>query len=203
MIFHPKPTLCYKKILCHVIILHLYHLGTMFDFVAKQMGVPKGQFSLAWPRSVWFSIMCIGFDGHPLFLPTVYSLWNMLCHQLNPRHRRRLRTHIQPTCHFVQDADSVLCACVRVCAVCTSAAFDILVHQLDFQEGDASVSVLKGAHHEKKAADLTVCLLFSAFCVTWMFLRVCVGGGEWVPAHPAGGVQVSSKVCLVTAAAHD
>lgn len=44
---------------------------------------------------------------------------------------------------------TVFCAraCMRVCA---SAAFDILVHQLDFQEGDASVSVLKGASHEKK-----------------------------------------------------
>lgn len=35
-----------------VTFLHLSHLGTMFDSIAKQMRAPKGQFSPAWPRSV-------------------------------------------------------------------------------------------------------------------------------------------------------
>lgn len=36
----------------NLMILHLSHFGTMFDCVAKQMGVPEGQFSPLWPLSV-------------------------------------------------------------------------------------------------------------------------------------------------------
>lgn len=54
-----------------------------------------------------------------------------------------LTTHIKPSCHFAQDADGVVCVCLRVgCVQNISAAFDIFVHQLHLQEGDAGVLVL-------------------------------------------------------------
>lgn len=53
-------------------------------------------------------------------------------------------------------------------------------------------------------ADLTVCtcLLSLLMCVC-MCVHVHVFVCEGVPAHPAGREQVSSRVCLVTAAARD
>ena len=85
------------------------HFGTMLDCVAKQMGVPEGQFSPSWPLSVWFSIhQCVWSLQSPtspacLFHKAYVASLSHPCHCLS------LTTHITPSCHFVQDADGSVC----------------------------------------------------------------------------------------------
>lgn len=94
----------------------------------------------------------------------------------------------------MQDAD---CVCVCVCNM--NAPFDIYGHFVHLREGKAGVLALYEHQHGTKCVDFTE----HAFQCCYVCVHVSVGVSEWVPEHPAGRVQVSGEVCLVTAAAHD
>lgn len=56
LMWNPNQTCPCLSATKHFIILHSSYFGTIFDYTAKQMGVPEGHFNPAWPLSVWFSI---------------------------------------------------------------------------------------------------------------------------------------------------
>lgn len=174
-----------------------FYIWHSFDCFAKRMGAPKGLFSPAWPLLLSLSIIqCVKASQPPTLPPCLFHTAYVVpashpCHCL-----LSLITHTQPSCHFVQDADGAVCVCVSALYVKCSIWLSFLFFPFFF----FYIMLMRSLFVYRMAlADLTVRtdLLFT----TKACLRMCKL--ERMPARPAGRVQVSSRVCVVSAATRD